>query len=63
MEDTQAGGSSAVFQEYICPLSALSYYIYLESVFTVADDDWAAVISKIRKARNWWTKMLWILGQ
>ena len=63
VEDTQAGESAVVFQEYVCPLSILSPYIYLRNVFTVADDDWAAVISKIRKARNRWTKMLWILGQ
>ena len=52
-----------MFQEYICPLSELSYYIYLGSLFTVADDEWAAVISKIRRAQKRWAKMLWILGQ
>ena len=63
VEDTQSGESVAVFQEYVCPLSALSFYIYLGSVFVVANDDWAAVISKIRKAPKRWVKMLWILGQ
>ena len=63
VEYTQAGDSVAVFHEYVCPLSTLSSYINLGSVFTVADDDWAAVISKIRKVRKRWAKMLWILGQ
>ena len=39
-----------MFQAYVYPLSILSSYIYLGSVFTVADDDWVAVIPKIRKA-------------
>ena len=63
VEDTQAGESTAVFQEYVFPLSTISSYIYLGSVITVANDEWATVISKIRKARKRWLKMLWILGQ
>ena len=44
------------------PLSTVSSFKYLGRVLLVVDDDGAAVISNLRKARKRWGHMSQILG-
>ena len=52
-----------LFQAYGCPFSTVSSFKYLRRVLTVADDDWAVVISNLRKAQKRWAQISQIMGQ
>ena len=50
-----------VLQAYGSLLSTLSSFQYLGWVLKVENDEWAAVIFNLIKARKWWAQMLQIL--
>ena len=50
-----------MLQAYGCPLSMVSSFKFLVRILMVNDDNWAAVISNLRKLQKRWAKMLQIL--
>ena len=53
-EEAQSGAELVVLQAYGHPLSVLASFKDLSGFLTVADDEWASVITNLRKARKWW---------
>ena len=51
------------FQEYGIPLETFTYFKYLGRVLTAGDDNWLAVLGKLKKARKSWARTTRILGR
>ena len=55
--------TEVAFQAYGIPLMVVIEFKYLGRVLTTLDDNWPAVMCKMRKAWKRWTRMSRILGQ
>ena len=53
--------AETVFRAYGQPLANVGSFKYLGHLLLATDDDWPAVVVNLRKARNKWARMPWIM--
>ena len=60
-EEARAGDETSFTADGI-PLNQFIDFKYLGRIITVTDDDWPAVVSNLRKARQKWARFTGFLG-
>ena len=56
-------GSDTVFIEDLTPLTQVTSFKYIRLILTAADNEWTAVVSNLRKARQEWERLTRVLGR
>ena len=56
-------GSDTVFIEDVTPLTQVTSFKYIRLILMAAYNEWTAVVSNLRKARQEWERLTRVLGR